>query len=1550
MSDNPERRRRHRAFHLEVGEVVGRGGASEVCRATELASGRTVALKRAIRPQDADAIAAQFDQLAGFVHPNVVTPHALTTLDDGQIAMLMELVDGPQLAQRLPLPLPHRLSVGLGVMRGLAALHAWGVVHGDISPDNVMLEPTGDGPRPRLIDAGAHVAAASEGFGTPGYIAPEVLRGAAPSAAADVYGAGCVLVELLDGKPLFEDIPAGLRTQHHLTSTPQLSCDLPEELRELLGAMLGKHPDTRPSAAEVLERMAELAREEADPGRATAHALVTRRCDAGLASIEAALEPLLDALGRDDGELRVIRGGVGDGGDYVARRLSLEAVRRGYRAMHIGPAGGHSLMDALSRACGLRVTASRDLVMSVARALAGAAEQRPLLVVLDARAAAEHDSQRVWETLSTASGAAPVSILCLADADSVLGSAAERLDIPAPDARVRAELVAACLGEDMSGASMLLGALGQGASSGALWQTLHGAVTCGAVGWRGGRWRFDRQRLHEMSRPARGGASTAALVAAGWRPDDLAVLAALAMAGGDLERLDLATVVGIDHAALDLVVRGLEAAALVERPRAGATIRATNRRRALAVAARLDPAHRQQLHLRLAALPYPQLEFTERLLQQQHHLVLSGALPSVNDSIALLRELVHHRRHQDARDLLDYLEARPDWTEVERRRIALARAETLIGAGELEAARALLSHVTPRDPETIAGHGELLVAAGDAKAALEHLAKANQTPRIRLALAGAHLWAGDNTAAERVAKGLVEEPNMPPSVVAGACNVASTCAWQLGRAQEAETLALTGLEYCGRDRRARADLLRALGIARFYGGDIEAAREVLAEATTENRALGRVPAVAKCLNNLAMCDYARGRWVRAASTWEEFRLFCARVGEPVELANACNNLGYLHMHLGRHAYAARLFERCLRVAARAGYGRVMSTARSNLGEALMRAGDLDGAEAAYDDAEREMTARGTMASERAELRRRRLELMLRRGRLEEVAQALAEALEDPLFSTVACELAHLHRLRADALRGGGRLDEAHVHATQAVERFVAESLQYETAAAREGLAGILCEQGRTVEAANEARMALDSYLSLGAQRDADRAAELHRSMLRTTTSAQSGREEQGGRALLEVALRLSSTLEVEALIPLVLDRVVQIVDAERGLFALYDDQQQLQYAVTHNLEWRGLGTPLPVSRGVLSQAMELGRVVVVQDVETSGEIGGRLSVRLLGLRSIVAVPVKVRERPVGVIYVDSRTEALRDLQRDIDLLGGFAALVGVCVENARLFAQQRFRAELLGTMAHDFRAPLSVVQANIEMMSRGTCGPEDDEEILEEVAASTVRMTRMIDNTLELSRMEHQQDTEPQRVEIVDAITAHLARLRTLAAQYEVALRVVSEAGVGVVHTFTDRLWIAVDNLVFNAMKFAREGTDIEVALTPRDDPGPAPQQAPVSSELDALFCHARQLEATPSAGFVEVAVTNRGRPVPKSLLPRIFGAYARGDAERRGVKSTGLGLSIAARVVAQLGGRIWVEAGDEVTCFRFTLPVAVQETPGVARPSVTAPMPPLVFAHPKAR
>ena len=256
-----------RLGHYEIVGRIGQGGMGDVYLGYETELDRQVAVKVLPREfaRESDFVhrfRREAAAVARLTHPNIVQIYFIGE-DDGYLFFAMQLVEGNSLAHRLieaeRLPMDESLRTLRDVLSGLAAAHSQGMVHRDVKPGNVLLEPSG---RALLGDFGLVKSqkemtgrtATGVIMGTVDYIAPEQGRGQAVDGRSDLYATGVMAYQMLSGRLPFEaDSPTAMIFQHVYEQPPPLSDvapGVPPVLQAIVAKLMAKAPADRYQTAE----------------------------------------------------------------------------------------------------------------------------------------------------------------------------------------------------------------------------------------------------------------------------------------------------------------------------------------------------------------------------------------------------------------------------------------------------------------------------------------------------------------------------------------------------------------------------------------------------------------------------------------------------------------------------------------------------------------------------------------------------------------------------------------------------------------------------------------------------------------------------------------------------------------------------------------------------------------------------------------------------------------------------------------------------------------------------------------------------------------------------------------------------------------------------------------------------------------------------------------------------------------------------------------------------------------------------------------------------
>jgi len=324
----------------------------------------------------------------------------------------------------------------------------------------------------------------------------------------------------------------------------------------------------------------------------------------------------------------------------------------------------------------------------------------------------------------------------------------------------------------------------------------------------------------------------------------------------------------------------------------------------------------------------------------------------------------------------------------------------------------------------------------------------------------------------------------------------------------------------------------------------------------------------------------------------------------------------------------------------------------------------------------------------------------------------------------------------------------------------------------------------------------------------------------------------------------------------------------------------------------------PLEAGIVGRAFVTGRTQNVADVAADPDyvIGSPL------IRSELAVPLRRGSHRLGVLNLESDRRAEFGPE-DVQFAESLADAVALSLDNARQHRQlldlEKMRDELTHTLVHDLRNPLTSVSGVLEVLESGLtrgAAPEIQQELLRVAHHSARRMADMIDDILDVSRLESgHMPVELARVSLAPLVDETFQLEQPLAREKKLLLesRVPPEPLVEVDPRLLGRV---LQNLVGNAVKFTPHGGRVSV-----------------SAEL-----------AIADPPMVRVVVSDNGPGISPQVRERLFQKFVTAGVGH----GTGLGLAFCRLAVEAQGGKIWMEdRGGRGCTFCFTVPVSCQDT-----------------------
>ncbi|MFQ5578117.1 MAG: ATP-binding protein, partial [Anaerolineae bacterium] len=415
--------------------------------------------------------------------------------------------------------------------------------------------------------------------------------------------------------------------------------------------------------------------------------------------------------------------------------------------------------------------------------------------------------------------------------------------------------------------------------------------------------------------------------------------------------------------------------------------------------------------------------------------------------------------------------------------------------------------------------------------------------------------------------------------------------------------------------------------------------------------------------------------------------------------------------------------------------------------------------------------------------------------------------------------------------------------------------------------------------------------------------------------------------ILNVSRRMAETRALTPLLNYAIDEAITLTGAERGYVVLTHDDGALDFRAQRSRGGQELHNGEDqISRSILRQTIKSGRPLVLKDAAANPAFKDAESVVMLGLRSIMCVPLISRGNPIGAIYVENRSVRGRFSEGDLLPLILFANQAAVAIENAILIEEletrvaertceleaamtqvekswaeaveaNRLRTVWVGNLAHDLGAPLAIASGALSMLQEETLGGlnAEQQEWIGKSLKAVQHAANLIEELFGLAKLEskgialHKKTVSlPEFLQEVYAIGSGLPWGK----EVEFTLDLASPLPALTIDPV--RIHQVLLNLLSNACKFTAAGS---------------------------VTLHARQL---PGKASVCIGVADTGEGIAAGNFDRLFHRFEQFDnnPERR-ARGAGLGLAICRELVELHGGSIWIESAPGFGAnFMFTLPL----------------------------
>jgi signal transduction histidine kinase len=382
--------------------------------------------------------------------------------------------------------------------------------------------------------------------------------------------------------------------------------------------------------------------------------------------------------------------------------------------------------------------------------------------------------------------------------------------------------------------------------------------------------------------------------------------------------------------------------------------------------------------------------------------------------------------------------------------------------------------------------------------------------------------------------------------------------------------------------------------------------------------------------------------------------------------------------------------------------------------------------------------------------------------------------------------------------------------------------------------------------------------------------------------------------LIEISQQLNSTLDLSSLLRKIISAAQKLTNTEAASIMLLDSQTgDLRFEITSNLNARDTeAIVIPMEGSTAGWIVRHGEPRVIEDVSQEPSHYTGVDNHLeFHTRNLLGVPMRAHDRVIGVLQALNKSEGERFTSQDVKTLSALASQAAVAIENARLFQQSDFIAE----MVHELRTPLAALQASTSLLLRPNLPQEQHREIIETLRGETQRLIRMTSDFLDLARMESGRthlDIAPFDLQKLIRESAEVVKMQ--AAERDIAVEI--DCIPGEIEGDRGKIKQVLLNLLTNGVKYNREGGVLRITTEPYQQNG-----------VDGVL----------------IAVHDSGYGISAEDQKNMFQKFYRVADTAGFTQGTGLGLAIAKHIIEAHQGEIWLESEPEVgSTFLIALPI----------------------------
>ncbi len=385
--------------------------------------------------------------------------------------------------------------------------------------------------------------------------------------------------------------------------------------------------------------------------------------------------------------------------------------------------------------------------------------------------------------------------------------------------------------------------------------------------------------------------------------------------------------------------------------------------------------------------------------------------------------------------------------------------------------------------------------------------------------------------------------------------------------------------------------------------------------------------------------------------------------------------------------------------------------------------------------------------------------------------------------------------------------------------------------------------------------------------------------------------------LMEISRQLNSTLDLATLLRKIISAAKELTNTEAASIMLLDPSTgELRFEIASNINPHEMEKiVVPMEGSIAGWVVTHGEPRVINDVSKEPNWSRRVDDTIeFHTRNLLGVPMRAHNKVIGTLQAVNKISPSDFDENDVNTLTTLASQAAIAIENARLFQQSDFIAE----MVHELRTPLAALKASTSLLLRPDLPGEKRADIVSTMQSETERLIRLTSDFLDLARLE----SGRTRLD-----TTRFDMHKLLLESVDVVLPQADAKGV-TISVDGDKFTANADrgkvkqvllNLLTNAIKYNRENGEIHI-LT---------KETPVQDQP-----------------FVEISVRDTGYGMSAEHKKHMFEKFYRVADTAGFTQGTGLGLAIAKGIIEAHGGNIWLDSEQGVgSIFYITLPIATR-------------------------